>query len=230
MSQLDLQYKSKEEQYKLYIEEKQIKRKKREADRAKRKQKGLHAFEVLTAANLQRESEKAQRVFERQSTLQEVTKEAKVKKVKKEVIEGESELLVAFATEKNIRDNESGIRRYFLYDLNNPIDAEIVQRICEIILPAKYRSAAGLQEKYCRRILQKRLRYGTNGSKNSDFTLEQRLFRQCMRCGLTRNELVRELFCVHFGIKEGFVEVSQTHNPDLTQMDLCTLVSTAVSR
>jgi len=225
MSQLDLQYKSKEEQYKLYIEEKQIKRKKREADRAKRKQKGLHAFEVITAANLQREAEKPQRAFERQSTLQEVMKEAKVKKVKKEVTEGESELLVAFATEKNIRDNESGIRRYFLYDMNKPIDMEIVWRLQELA-----RNGPASQELTCRRILKKRLRYGTNGSKNSDFILEQRLFRQCMRCGITRNELVRELFCIHFNIKEGLERVVQTHNPDLTQMDSHIMVSTAVSR
>lgn len=226
MSQLDLQYKSKEEQYKLYIEEKQIKRKKREADRAKRKQKGLHAFEVITAANLQREAEKAQRVFERQSTLQEVTKEAKVKKVKKEVTEGESELLVAFATEKNIRDNESGIRRYFLYDMNNPIDMEIVQRIEQYDHLSQY---AGQQEQNCRRILQKRLRYRTNGQKNTDQVIEMKLLQRCNQRGITRTEYVRELFCVHFNIKTVEVGNPQSQSiPDLTQKDLSTMVSTAL--
>ncbi|WP_324444068.1 hypothetical protein [Methanosarcina sp.] len=126
--------------------------------------------------------------------------------------EREAKIKKSFRDEKALRAGKHGIERYFQYDLNNPIDAEIVRRICELSTRKRY----GLKDTYledcCRRLLAKRLGKGIASQIITDQLLEQELLKRCLKNGKTRNEYVRELFCIQLDIKEGF-EVVQTHNP-----------------
>lgn len=111
----------------------------------------------------------------------------------------ETKLEESFRADRDLRANERGLRKFFLYDLNNPIDQEIVRQICE--------RRAEYQEQLCRQLLAKRLSitYCTRDrGSHTDPLIENRLLKRCARRGITRNELVRQLLCIQLNIKEGY--------------------------
>lgn len=121
--------------------------------------------------------------------------------------EQEAEIRESFKIDRARRIGKRGITKYFLYDLSNPIDAEIVQRI---ITQNSLNDSPGHQELFCRRILCHRLHCGTGNFSGADQVIESRLLQHCLKKGKTRNEMVRELFCIQFNIKT--VDVGQPHN------------------
>lgn len=101
-------------------------------------------------------------------------------------------IIESFKIDRELRAGKRGIERYFLYDLSNPIDAEIVRRVPDNIQ----------EEHHCRYILCKRLALGNYISYHGvDQMIENKLLQRCLQRGITRNELVRELFCIQFNIK-----------------------------
>ena len=142
---------------------------------------------------LMRQEQKAAREAEREAIRQ---KEAKMEE--------------SFKEERTLRAGKRGIEHYFLYDMTNPVDVDIVRRIQELS-----RHGIARQERCCKQILTKRLGKNFLGRIVDDQVIEQVLLHKCLKNGKTRNEYVRELFCIHFNIKEGLERVVQTHNPAL---------------
>lgn len=120
---------------------------------------------------------------------------------KMKIREQEGKIKDSFAAEKKIRANESGLRKYFLYDENNPIDMEIAKRVNKHPRP----------EYHCKKILCRRLALGCGANyRNINEKIEIKLLDRCKNKGITRNEFVRQLFCAHFNIK--MEEVNRPHN------------------
>jgi hypothetical protein len=102
---------------------------------------------------------------------------------------------------EKLRDKR-GLERYFSPDPNNEIDRGIVKKIEE--LTVNYSDSLARAESQCRKILAKRLNTGlSSDSKNIklDTVIENRIESRCKLYKKTRNEIVRELFCVNFNIK-----------------------------
>lgn len=99
--------------------------------------------------------------------------------------------------EAKVEIEKRGIQKYFSPDPSNPIDAEIVRR-----LEALGRGVGSQEERYCKTILMKRLALhaGPNYSGGEEL-IEKKLSERCQKKGKTRNDYVRELFCIHFNIK-----------------------------
>lgn len=107
----------------------------------------------------------------------------------------ETKIEESFRVDRELRAGKRGIKRYLLYDLSNPIDAEIVRRI-------QGRNAYVYTEQFCRYALCKRLKLGNYINYHGvDQMIEQRLLKHCLKNGKTRNEYVRELFCIQLNIK-----------------------------
>lgn len=104
---------------------------------------------------------------------------------------------------KSKKERRRGIERYFQYDLSNPIDAEIVRRIHTLTAKRWPRGQNyGHAERTCRCILGHRLGFGRiSNNPTMDERIENRLLRRCEQNGKTRNDYVRELFCIQFNIK-----------------------------
>lgn len=134
----------------------------------------------------------------RQYLLQQEQRAAK--KAEKEA--KEARLTESFKNEKAVRDNESGIRKYFLYDLNHPIDMEIVKKIKEIATYKSFGFKDSYEEVSCKIILRRRLGLGCGVNyRDIDQLIENKLLQRCKQKGKTRHEYVRELFCIHFNLK-----------------------------
>jgi hypothetical protein len=104
--------------------------------------------------------------------------------------------------EREKRRDKHGLEKYFTPNPNNEVDIEIVRRIEE--LSASFSDPLARAESICRKILAKRLNTGlSSDSKNIklDTVIENRIESRCKLYQKTRNEIVRELFCVHFNIK-----------------------------
>jgi|GEM_PF-3520554 len=108
----------------------------------------------------------------------------------------------SFKAEKELRDKESGLRKYFLYDENNPIDAEIVKRFHERSSSIRHGFYGPYEDYFCRQILCRRLSLRCSAKYlHVNEAIENKLREWCKRKNMTRNELVRELFRIEFNIK-----------------------------
>jgi hypothetical protein len=111
----------------------------------------------------------------------------------------EQEILEKVKHERELLRDKQGIERYFIPDPNNPIDQEIVHRVKNnIVNPI-------MEERRCRKILARRLSIGFRKESKTiklDPVIETRIDTRCKLRYKTRNELVRELFCIEFNIKE----------------------------
>jgi hypothetical protein len=104
--------------------------------------------------------------------------------------------------ERNALRDKHGLEKYFTPNPNNEDDREIVRRIEE--LSASFSDPLARAESICRKILAKRLNTGLSSDRKNiklDTVIENRIENRCKLYKKTLNEIVRELFCVHFNIK-----------------------------
>lgn len=90
---------------------------------------------------------------------------------------------------------ESGIRKFFHYNVTYPTDVEILRKIVEQC--SRFVNVNNSHEKLCRRILSCRLHI----ISDDDTFIIQTIQRRSQKRGMDRHEFVRELFCIHFNIK-----------------------------
>lgn len=97
-------------------------------------------------------------------------------------------------------ENKIGIAKYFTPDPNNPIDQDIVRKIRQ----CDKRNVTYIgEERICRLILSKRIGKGIGREKKkADTLIRNRIQNLCQRQNKDWNDVVRQLFCIEFGIKQ----------------------------
>lgn len=103
--------------------------------------------------------------------------------------------------EQDMLQNKTGIDKFFTPDLDNPIDREILIR-----LRSKYKKFPTGEERRCRIILARRIQgkgisLGREKEK-TDIMIKNRIEILCMRKNRLWNDVVRDLFCIEFNIKQ----------------------------
>ena len=102
--------------------------------------------------------------------------------------------------ELEILKDKRGIEKYFLPDLNNPLDQEIVQKVRN---GNNCRKSPIGEERTCRMILGRRV--GGKGigqeKQKTDSLIKARIQKLCIKHQRSWNDTVRELFCIEFNIK-----------------------------
>jgi hypothetical protein len=101
---------------------------------------------------------------------------------------------------------QKGLEKYFTPDPDNSIDQEIVRRVK---IDANH---TGREEHICRTILSKRLA-GIGGVHRNPSKAEARIIasieNRCRRYGKNWHDTVRELFCVHFSLRDIVNQIDQ---------------------
>jgi len=111
----------------------------------------------------------------------------------------EQEILDKIKLERELLRDKQGVERYFTPDPDNPIDLEIVCKLKD------NDTSPIAEERRCRKILARRLSIGFRSESKTiklDPVIETRIETRCKLHYRTRNEMVRELFCIEFNIKE----------------------------
>lgn len=111
----------------------------------------------------------------------------------------EQDFLEKLKQEQDMLRDQKGLDKFFTPDMSNPIDQEIVKRIRNSngIYPGK-------EERKCRLILAKRIGrniFGRNKDRN-DAIIKSRIETKCKKINRSWNEVVREMFCIEFNIKQ----------------------------
>jgi hypothetical protein len=100
-----------------------------------------------------------------------------------------------------LRDKQ-GIEKYYILDSNNPIDQAILKRIRGNNENIYIR----IEERKCRVLLSKRLSLrGVHSQKEkskADSQIYNHIEARCIKQNRNWNDVVRELFCIHFNIKQ----------------------------
>jgi len=103
--------------------------------------------------------------------------------------------------EKDMLLDKKGVDKFFTPDPNDPTDREILFR-----LRNKYKTYPTGEERRCRIILARRIRgkgISLGREKNkTDAIIKSRIEIICLRQNRLWNDVVRELFCVEFNIKQ----------------------------
>jgi hypothetical protein len=124
-------------------------------------------------------------------------------KAKENKLQQEKEFNDGINQKRNLLRDKHGLERYFIPDTNNEIDREIVKRIKELTSISNRTKNA---ENICRKILVKRLstrvKCSAANKAKVDSAIELSIERRCKRHNKSWNDVVRELFCIEFNIKQ----------------------------
>jgi hypothetical protein len=103
---------------------------------------------------------------------------------------------------KEVLRDKRGIERYYILDPYNPIDQAILKRI----RGNNENFYIGIEERKCRVILSKRLNLrGVHSQKEksrADSQIYNGIEARCIKQNKNWNDVVKELFCIHFNIKQ----------------------------
>ena len=119
----------------------------------------------------------------------------------KKMIDIENDFNEKLKREKDMLIGKKGTEKFFTPDMSNPTDKEILFR-----LRNKYQKYPVGEERRCRIILAKRIQgkgISLGREKNkTDALIKSRIEIICLRQNRLWNDVVRELFCIQFNIKQ----------------------------